>query len=67
MRKNYIHKFNLTTYKTTQLSDQIVAITDNDRTLLDNWGNRYIPPFAVQIGDDEDDALRRRKRRGIGR
>jgi hypothetical protein len=40
---------------------------DNDRTLLDNWGNRYIPPFAVQIADDEDDALRRRKRRGIGR
>jgi len=40
---------------------------DNDRTLLDNWGNSYIPPFAVQIADDEDDALRRRKRRGIGR
>ncbi len=40
---------------------------DTDRVLLDNWGNVYIPPFAVGIADDEDDALRRRKRRGIGR
>lgn len=40
---------------------------DADRVLLDNWGNVYIPPFAVGIADDEDDALRRRKRRGIGR
>lgn len=41
--------------------------TDADRVLLDNWGNVYIPPFAVGIADDEDDALRRRKRRGIER
>jgi len=40
---------------------------DTDRVLLDNWGNVYIPPFAVGIADDEDDALRKRKRRGIGR
>lgn len=41
--------------------------SDADRVLLDSWGNVYIPPFAVGIADDEDDALRRRKRRGIGR
>ncbi len=40
---------------------------DADRVLLDSWGNIYNPPFAVQIADDEDDALRRRKRRGIER
>lgn len=40
---------------------------DSDRVLLDHWGNRYIPPFAVQLEDDEDDAIRKRKRRGIGR
>lgn len=40
---------------------------DADRVLLDHWGNVYIPPFAVGIADDEDDALRRRKRRGIER
>ncbi len=39
----------------------------DDRVLLDSWGNIYNPPFAVQIADDEDDALRRRKRRGLGR
>ncbi len=41
--------------------------SDADRVLLDSWGNVYIPPFAVGIADDGDDALRRRKRRGIGR
>lgn len=37
-----------------------------DCVLLDNWGNVYVPLFAVGIADDEDDALRR-KRSGIGR
>lgn len=40
---------------------------NSDRVLLDHWGNRYVPPFGLQLQDDEDDSLRRRKRRGIGR
>ena len=40
---------------------------DTDRVLLDRWGDPYIPPFAVDLVDDEDDALRRRKQRGNSR
>ena len=40
---------------------------NSDRVLLDHWGNRYIPPFTAGLADDEDDALKRKKRRGIGR
>jgi len=47
--------------------EKVAEGSDADRVLLDNWGNIYNPPFAVQIADDQDDALRRRKRRGIGR
>ncbi len=41
--------------------------SDADRVLLDSWSNVYTPPFAVGIANDEDDALRKRKRRGIER
>jgi hypothetical protein len=53
---------------TTESGLETAADTPNtDGGLVDNWGNNYVPPFAVQLEDDEDDALRRRKQRGIGR
>lgn len=46
--------------------EEVAEGSTTNWVLLNNRGNVYIPPFPVGLADDEDDdASRRKERRGI--